>query len=251
MNPIYRTRISILRILAVLPVITLIFLSACSKNAEDNFQTALEYYKADRFNEAIPYFAKTISIEPENIKSRFFLGVCYKNTGDLNKALKYIEESFELNPNDFYILFHLGDTYLKLDQFDKAVTYARKSLGIKPDFMESHLLLGTALNGAGKVTEAVKELEFIVKIIKEENPTMYNQCVFQLGDLYRIQGRLEDSLKILTSLTSVNPDTPELVFSRGLTYQMMGNSLEAKNHLEKLDKMNSPLAEIMRKKMTQ
>ncbi len=236
----------IIAITLTIALTTIFLMSGCSKSAEDNFNIALEYYQDRSFREAIPYFEDAITIEPENMKARFFLGVSHKAIGNLDKALVYIKDSNEVNPDDFYILYHLADTYLKMGNFNEAVRYTRKSLKVKPDFMDSHFLLATALNRAEKTTEAINELEFLRILMKEENPAMYNQVLFQLSDLYRREGKLEDSLASSQELIARQPDTPEYIYSLALTYLLMGNKPEAQKQLSKLEELNNPLADTLR-----
>ncbi len=232
-------------------ILSILFLSSCGKSGEEYFQLGIDKYNAGYYKDGITYFNKSLKLEPENVKARFYLGMCYKKSGDIENALAEIRYANEINPNDFYIMYNLADCCNALGQFDKAAIWARRSLAVKHDFMDSHLLLGISLYRLGQPDEAVKEFEFLTKLTQNDtkNSHIYEDALFYLGTLYRQKGDLKASLEAILKLNELNPQSESYIYSLGLTYHAMNNIKETQAQLRKLENINSTLAQKLKDKI--
>jgi len=233
-----------IKFITLLAIVSL--LSGCGKKPEDMFKTGLENYHEGRFLFAIGFFEEALKIEPENIKAKFYLGMSYKKSQQLDKALETIKDCYEIDPNDFYISFNIADCYFIQDNYDSAMTWTRKSLGIKPDFIDSHFLLANAMLKKGQTSQAQDELEFILKILNEDNPYVQNESLFLLSTIYRQQGNFDKAISNLKKILISRPENQEYLYNLGLTYNDMGNQKEALNVVAKLKEIGSEKADDLK-----
>lgn len=132
---------------------TLIFMFACifssgvfAQNVEfdkDNFKENKEGLKealknieeGDKFfnepevmwKEAIPFYLKANTFNPNNALLNYKLGECYLVSSEKSNALEYLEKALKLNPSVAPRLnFCLGQAYHLALEFDKAITYYSK-----------------------------------------------------------------------------------------------------------------------------
>lgn len=67
--------------------------------AQTNFETGFEFMEKHEFHDAIPYYKKAISINPDPPQPYGNLGICYACLGEKETALSYIDIALEINPN--------------------------------------------------------------------------------------------------------------------------------------------------------
>ncbi|MBU0577351.1 tetratricopeptide repeat protein [Patescibacteria group bacterium] len=58
---------------------------------------AINYYELGKFNEALPLFLILAEYLPDNVLSKYLLGMTYHQIGDLNNAKKYLNEAVSMN----------------------------------------------------------------------------------------------------------------------------------------------------------
>ncbi len=230
-------------------VILFISLIGCSKSSQDYFEEGIKKYNAGYLTEATKLFDKTLQIEPENVKARFFLGMCYKKTGKIEQAIEKLHYAYEINPRDFFILYNLADCYFLSKNFDKAISFARKSLEIKPDFMQTHLVLGISLLKTKQTLSAQSELSFIIKIIQDNKDPIRKEAMFYLAQLHRESNNFKESVTLLESLCEDNQTSKSYNYSLGLTYLAMGNSVKTEKQIGILRRLKSSLADKLMEKL--
>ena len=227
-------------------LIVAFLLTGCGKSGEKYFEAGIEQYNSEYFNEAVKLFKKALNIEPENVKARFYLGMSYKRQGKILEALDEIKQTVEITPNDFYILYNLADCYREIENYEKGIEFSRKSLSIKPNFLESHLLLGITMYHAGELTPAAQQLEFVVKVTQKDNSAIYYDALYHLGTVYRLKKNYEASVKTFTKSLQVTPNASRLHYALGVTYLAMNDMEKVAQQISKLKELNSPEEQMLR-----
>ena len=163
-------------------IIAIVFLSAmlssCAGimiNSEARYfhEQGLTLFNQGRFDEAIPYFEKAVSLEPHFYQAHLYLGRSYLNLRTYGKALSPLRSAYRLSPNNFkqeiadlLIDALLGAAFSELKQGDlqASLSYIReiisadpKSQKIKDDLSRVLVAVATELFKSGNVREAVKE----------------------------------------------------------------------------------------------
>jgi tetratricopeptide (TPR) repeat protein len=126
-----------------------------------------------RYDQAIGYFEKCLSLNSESAASHNSLAAIYIVKGDLDKAEFHIQEALKTNPRLHTLYFNWAQLYEKKNDLTKAA--------------EAYL----------------KEIEI--------SPRNFRAC-FNLARVYRQVGRDEDELAYLNKTKALNPDFPLTYF---------------------------------------
>jgi tetratricopeptide (TPR) repeat protein len=141
------------------------------------FNAAIAADRAENFEKAVEFYAKTAEMRYEGSKVYLFLSNAYKAKGDTassldalkqgieawpednnilmvdminyyltaNKtedALEYLFKAVEKDPENYSYLFAIGTLYDKKQKYDEAIEYYAKTLAIKEDFFDAQYNLG-------------------------------------------------------------------------------------------------------------
>lgn len=170
----------------------------------------LSLINAEKFDPAIGYFEKAVSLDPMIPKSRYYLAICYDKKGMTDEALTNIRMELAANPNDAdswnFLGYMLADHGLKLDE---AVACVQRALAIAPDnpfYLDS---LGWAYFKQKRFTESVEMLESAVLKLdqqKIEEP----EVLEHLGDAYYALGHIDAAVKAWQRSLQIDNANPEL-----------------------------------------
>lgn len=87
-----------------------------------NVQAGNAFFDIGRYNQAIQYYKKAISIShDENVMVD--LGVCYFNTGKLDSALTAMQNALQHDSDHKQALYNIGIVYYNLNNIDDALKY--------------------------------------------------------------------------------------------------------------------------------
>lgn len=89
-------------------------------------------YQQQRFQEAIQYYERSLSIEADQPGPTTFIGNSYFQMGLSDKAVHYFEKVARLQPHDISAFIHMGHCYKQNGKPDDARTAYEKALAIEP-----------------------------------------------------------------------------------------------------------------------
>jgi len=78
------------------------------KNASAALQLANTYFDAERWNDAITWYERTVKLEPSNVDANTDLGVAYYYVNRTDEALGTFERSLKLDPRHTKTLLNKG-----------------------------------------------------------------------------------------------------------------------------------------------
>jgi len=112
------------------------------------------YYDSQAYPQAIEYYEKAISIQPNNPDVRTDLGTSYWYTGDADKAIANFEKALAIRPNHPGTLFNLGIVRWQGKKDPKGAIVAwEKLLQTNPDYPQKDqvqmLIERAKMHGAG------------------------------------------------------------------------------------------------------
>ncbi|MHA1336722.1 MAG: tetratricopeptide repeat protein [Promethearchaeota archaeon] len=141
------------------------------------------------YDEAIKCFQEIISLDPNNYRAYYNLGISYHNQGDNKKALEACQKAVEIKPDYAHCYYNMGLIYEENDDFEKALLYYKKALKADPK-------LTYAAQAKRAIEESIQDLEDFEK----EGSTSEND-IKKLKDLFKISKKIEiqfiqDILKI-------------------------------------------------------
>lgn len=104
-----------------------------SEKSVSSNSLALDYYnkglkateKGD-FNEAISYYKKAVTVDPEFAFAYDNMGICYRKINDYENAIKSYEKSLKIDPNGTMPLQNIAVTYTYMKKYKKAVNAYEK-----------------------------------------------------------------------------------------------------------------------------
>lgn len=96
------------------------------KEGDKIFETGNTSY----FNQALPFYKKAYSLNPNNAALNYKIGLCYLHSPVKQECLQYFKKSEALNPNydSYNIEYLLGRGYHLNEQWDKAIAAYEKQL---------------------------------------------------------------------------------------------------------------------------
>jgi tetratricopeptide (TPR) repeat protein len=88
--------------------------------AEDFNQRGVQFYEAERYDDAIEQFQRALALDPSNSLYHCNLAVAYGERGDARLAFDEYQKALDLNPVDLTAHLNLGYAYNEQGQADKA-----------------------------------------------------------------------------------------------------------------------------------
>jgi tetratricopeptide (TPR) repeat protein len=201
-------------ILCCLAVLTHCASLGLYNSAERAFQEGKALFNRGQYQEAIPYFEKTVDLDPDYGEAYLFLGRSYLNLGRWQEAISPLRTALRLAPAEtrketmnilIDALFGAGMEGLKKGEFRSAIDYFQQILTLKPSFHKVQKNLFEAWMGLGKETLAGGDPAAAVKAFSEAlqlSPGSVNaylelaKAFFQHGDYLKSMQTLKDLLQI-------------------------------------------------------
>jgi pentatricopeptide repeat protein len=116
--------------------------------------------------------------------------------GKFNKALKILEDLIKNGEQNIFIFFCLGKIHFELNDFKKSIFYYRKCNQIQPDSPKVLYNLALVFQGLGKISEAEKLFNKLIKINPEDVRSYYG--LFNLN-INNITNNYKKKLKDLSN----------------------------------------------------
>jgi tetratricopeptide (TPR) repeat protein len=153
----------------------------------------------DKFEEAIEWYDKALAVDPNYINALYHKAISLDNMGDYEQAIAYFDKALALEPNDVDTLSYKGTSLENLDRHDEAIAYFDKALAIEPSDVDTLNWKGYALYNLDKYDEAIIYFDKVLEI----DPN--NEYAKNLRALSSTRAPLIDSL----FLTSAAEDADE------------------------------------------
>src|SRR5206468_682889 len=77
-------------------------------NAQPRIQLGNLYFDAERYDDAIKWYAEATKLAPKDVNVSTDLGVAYFYTNQADKALAQLDHSLKIDPNHAKTLLNLG-----------------------------------------------------------------------------------------------------------------------------------------------
>jgi tetratricopeptide (TPR) repeat protein len=200
---------------------------------EVQFNMGLAYTQMGMIEEALSAYDKTIELAPNYFDAHVNLGYLYLKTNNPDSAVESSRKAIELIPNSPQALTTLGAALLsqtkhcpdngpaKSTQADlsngknaspmdsgqkeklikEAIERCRYAISLKSDLPQSHNILGVALAYSGDDKSAEAEFKEACRLRPD-----YLEAHFNLGVLYLMNRRLEESVKCFNRALAIDPD---------------------------------------------
>jgi tetratricopeptide (TPR) repeat protein len=131
-------------------------------------------------------------------------------------------------------LLGLGIAYLALLRYADARQALEHSLQLEPNIAETEYQLGVVLAQQGDRQNAIQHWGKAVAL-----EPRHAQALFSLGTMYLEAGELEKAHDAFARSLVVNPNNMKTEYDLALVLNKLGNSQEAKVHLERYRQMQA------------
>lgn len=142
-----------------------------------NFRAGFCLSRADKYSEAVPYYERTLELQPQHMWSNNNLGVCYRETGEPARALPLFEKALQLEPdeiipakNRIYALLDLGQTKRARDLVESLQDRHQKNSWIMVQVAQTHAVM--------------KDDSKAMKWLKRAFEAGFNDCGYLRSDRY-------------------------------------------------------------------
>lgn len=164
--------------------------SAAPSTAEAHVAKGYEALKDDRYTVAVDEFRAALALDPSLVlRARFPLAVALfemHSNADARRELEQVRQVAGDHPN---VMYYLGRVDLEEHNFEQAIGHFSKAAA-KPPFPDTAYYLGFAYFKHGDLAAAEEWLKKAEIAIPHDSRVPY-----QLGFVYRQEGRQEDSRK--------------------------------------------------------
>lgn len=186
------------------------------------------YYKED-YNRAWVSYNNCLNIKPNSQSAKDNLGLvalmAFKEA-DYPKAIEYLIEVRGLLPQEGIYTARLADAYIETGAREKAIQVLEASL---QEYPSDHLLLAKMGELWGRYFGRLDLSEQYLLRALDSKPD-YASALENLGIVYAMSGRLEQSLATLKKADEADPGNPRILTNIGNTLMNMGRTKEAETY---------------------
>lgn len=188
--------------------------------------------KADRSidrERRIAILERAMKVMPDNKRIRDRLIEEYKSLKNWYRVAGMLEEIAKKNP-DKESLYDLLEAYEAMSKRDGIISVLRRLIEADPEDLDLRLRLASSLEKDGKIKEAIKEYEDLLKRMpKEDRLSVYKA----LGYLYTEIGRNKRAISSYRSAVELDKKDANLYYNLFFLYQKIGQNEKADYYLRK------------------
>lgn len=161
-------------------------------SAEDYLQQGNTAYFEARYNDALTFYLKAISLQPQHFGAYYSAGLAKTQLGDYDSALSYYEKSLALNSKYADTYYNIGSLYFYNKNYKTALQYYLKSVELEPTDVSSLYNAGSMYIWLSDFKKAIPYLEKAVELDPQHHAAFYN-----LGICYGNLGYEEIGVKMM------------------------------------------------------
>jgi tetratricopeptide (TPR) repeat protein len=227
-------------------------------------------YQQGRIQEAASLFARGVTLQPDAADFRANLGETLRLLKRFDEAGAHLRRALALNPGSHHAWNSMGLLFYDQKMYLEAAEAHQEAIRREPRFAAGFVNLGSALRALGRVVEAVQALRKALELAPDFPAALANlgqflvdlgdltqfdeaeaicrravavaphlpQAFNSLGNVLRLQGRLDDALKCYRQALRSSANDAMARLNIGRTYQQQGRYDDAErmyNEAEFLD----------------
>lgn len=171
-------------------------LAGGARYADIYYTLGLIEHQRGNFRQAVELFEQAIAANPDYTEALLSLSITLNDMGRYEEARKAYGKAADVLSRDgappqenlfrgriANLRKELGELYLALGQFDEAIAEFRKSVGVAPAYPDLRIRLVGALREAGRLEEALSEVDAILAESPRSAPALV-----QKGILHYLSG---------------------------------------------------------------
>ena len=183
--------------------------------------------------EFIKYTTRLTELYPDDPVYHNNLGYSYEKSGKFEPALEEYKAAVKINPD--LVVTYGGIIWIYLQNFvnlDSAMVWTRKLISDTPQNVWGYFYLGLTYISLDSIALAATAFEQA----REVDP-YFILNLYDLSHTYRLQGRFKEAIRILERIPEINRNEDAVNYNLGTVYQLMGNAQEAKKYYSRYKKI--------------
>jgi tetratricopeptide (TPR) repeat protein len=192
-----------------------------------------------RAEEAVEEAKEFLDQSLNELRGYYLLAEAQVAAGDYAGASDTVSQLIELDGTDAGAFARRGEIAVKQKKFDEALADIRRAIEMSPDKPDYRVVLGKALQEAGDLDGAAKELAAVVK----EHPEHVGAHL-AYGAVLRSQRKLDDAFALHKKAVELAGEDPMTHYELGISQFYLGNSEEAEASLKRAAELGPDDAQI-------
>ncbi len=188
--------------------------------------------------EAIDYFRKAITLNPDYSGAYFNLGRSLQNAGQVDEAMLNYQKAIQIAPESVQVYNSLGILLHDKGQIEEAITCFQKAIQINPHCADSYNNIGLCLNEKGNLDEAMACYQKAINL----NPN-FHLAYDNLGNIMRTRGCLDEAAECYSMALKLQPNSVHIYNNLGMTLQDKGQLDEAITNFKKAINLDPDFAD--------
>jgi len=176
-------------------------------------QLGSAFSKRRQFAEAITYFQRALSFNPNHAEMQNDLGIIFGQQGKLEQAKACFEKAIAEKKDFAQAYYNLGIILNGEEQFAEAITCYQKALSITPHYADAYNNLGNSLSGQDKISEAIINYQKAITL----NPN-YAEAHNNLGVAFKKEGQIVEAVASFQQAIALNPNYLDAYNNLGVTF---------------------------------
>jgi tetratricopeptide (TPR) repeat protein len=206
--------------------------------ADEHYRRGTAYFQSGRHDDALAEFEQLTELAPADARGWKGVGVVHAAHGNYRQAEAPLRRACELDERDQDACYYFGLASYNLGRYDNSIAAYRKALRSSSPAARVRSGLGLALEAAGRVEEAERELREAVKLTAANLTPGFDPHV-ELGAFLFRQGRLKEAQRALERAVALRPNSSRAHFELGKTLVQFDRLDAAARHLERAVQLDS------------
>jgi serine/threonine protein kinase/tetratricopeptide (TPR) repeat protein len=208
------------------------------------------YQLLGKSTEAERTFQKAIQLRPQYWGGYAWLGSFYYNAARYDDAARMFTQMIALAPDSFRGYSNLGGVYLLQGHYPDAITQFERSVSIYPSGA-AYSNLATAYFLEGNYTEAARTYEKAVQVGGSEIiayqawRNLGEAYYWAPGERQRSGEAFQKAIALAKERLAVNPRDVDAIYETAYCYAMLGKSAPAQEYLNRAFKISSDDPELL------
>jgi predicted O-linked N-acetylglucosamine transferase (SPINDLY family) len=167
---------------------------------DQTMQKAYGFHQQGDLSGAEKLYQQVLQFDPKHSDANRLLGVIAFDFGRYQEAIQFLNKAISVKPKFFQNHFILGGVHKKLFEMDKAIACYKKCIALKPDFIEAYNNLGLIYKSKKMFSDAIICYQNALKYQPDSSFTWSN-----LGNALKETGRMAEALQALEKSLSIDP----------------------------------------------
>lgn len=168
------------------------------------------FLSEENYEKALRHLIVLEEFEPSNMNVKMKIALIFLEQKNYDEAILKLEDILRIVPSADKVRFYLGAVHEELKNYDLAISNYRKIGPNSQYYPEASLHASFLLREAGKLNEAIRQVESALAI-RQDVPKLYALYASFLDE----KKEYSKAIDILTKATEYNPGNPQLHFYLG------------------------------------